>query len=758
MAGTAAALSEQQKIELVLAQLESLPALSPIVARILEITSDSHSNTRELVSLIEGDPSLTARVLSMLNRADKGVLSGSATVTTAVTLLGYKTIRHIALGVKVMEIFGRAEPTAEGEAVAFNRLEFWKHCLGVACAARGLAAVVGGWDPEEAFVCGLLHDIGKAAIDATLPKSAARIARNANETRGDIADAERSLLGIDHAMIGRRLAQRWGLPQRVVDCIWLHHQDVEALPPSVAVGKHVQVVQLADTLVRERRIGWSGNHRVRTGAGTLAARLGIAPEALERVISTLVDEIERRAEWIGLDGLDGREMYVKALSDASAELSNLNASLADQNRRLERTARYFEAIGWLSQNLNPRATVREVCGAAAEAVRRALDALAALCVVAGTRARWLDAGLSVGGQVSMDMLDPAATAGFDPKEADFAARVALTGTWLAPPGRSFDAIVDRYRADLGDEAVWLLPVVLERRWVGGVLVAADPDRVAAWHAESRQLEALVAALGLTIAHARAQAEALALGEELAEANRRSAAAQAEAFGARTFETIVAIAAGAAHEMNNPLAVISGRAQMLKGRAADEADRKALEAIVEQVRACSAIATDLMDFAQPGAAMPEDLDLRPVVESVRDELADEGALSAADVTLEIASDTPKVRFDRGRLRGIFVELLRNSADATDSMTRRISIKACVDRTDKGVVVLIADNGGGMTPDVLERAFDPFFSRRPAGRRRGLGLSRVQHWIRQAGGGVRLESSPGAGTLVELRLPFAEDATD
>lgn len=752
MAAETATLTEQRKIELVMAQLESLPALSPIVTRILEITSDSSSNSRELISLIEGDPSLTARVLSTLNRSDLGVRGAeTATVATAVTLLGYKTIRHVALGVKVMELFG--SPDDEGDSPKdFDRLEFWKHCLGVACAARGLADALGGWEPEEAFVCGLLHDIGKAAVEATLPKSAARIARAANETRGDISDCERSFLGMDHAVIGRRLAERWGLPQRVIESIWLHHQDADSLPPSVAAGRHVQIVQLADTLVRERRIGWSGNHRIGASSGMLATSLGLAETALEEITATLVDEIERRAEWIGLAKLDGRELYIKALGQASAELAALNASLADQNQRFAQTARYFDAMGWLSQNLSPRATVREVCGAAAEAVRQALDVPAALCFAGSMRGDYLDIGAAETGQISTEIVDASAVKPPDPREADFAARLALTGTWLSPPGRSFDSMLDKHRGMFDANPIWLLPLVLERRFVGGVLLSAEPERVAAWHAEARQLGALVATLGLALSNARSRTDSLALGEELTEANRRSTAAAAENYHARTLQTIVAMAAGAAHEMNNPLAVISGRAQMLRSRAVTEEDRRSLDVIIEQVKACSSIATELMEFARPAAPATESVAVLGPIEQARRALIDRGAFHPEEVTLEVASDTPIVAFDGPRLTRVFTELLANAAAATTPPSRRIGIKACLDRTDKQVVVLVSDNGQGMPPEVLERAMDPFFSHQPAGRRRGLGLTRVRHWVRQSGGDVRLESRPGEGTIVRLRLPI------
>ena len=98
-----------------------------------------------------------------------------------------------------------------------------------------------------------------------------------------------------------------------------------------------------------------------------------------------------------------------------------------------------------------------------------------------------------------------------------------------------------------------------------------------------------------------------------------------------------------------------------------------------------------------------------------------------------------------------ELIANSVEATTPADGRLTVKAAPDLTEEHVVVRVSDNGRGMTADVLARAMDPFFSHRPAGRGRGLGLARVQRWIVAGQATMQIDSSPGQGTTVTLRLP-------
>lgn len=745
----AAYASDPRKVELVLGQLDALPALAPVVTRILSLTQDARGSVRDLAQLVASDPSLTASVLSICARAHQGVRSEGLTAEKAVGLLGFDAIRQITLASKIMEAFsGAREPEREP---GLERGDFWRHCLAVACAARRIAAALGGpVDPEEAFLYGLLHDIGKIAFDSALPKSYARVLRRAAEHQIDISDAERHVLGVDHAVAGRRLAERWGLAPALVDVIWLHHHPPEALPATIAAGGHVQIVLLADVLVREHGIGYSGNHRVPVSSRAIAAQMGLSEAARVGIVESLAEELEARAAWIGQEQTTSREVYLRALIRTGEELSAANAQLVERNDRLQRTAQYLSALDELNRTMSPSLAVREVCAIGAASIRNVLSVASVVLFAAEGESRWVELGFSDGRETARLDERPEGVP-HDAADRENAVRLAEAGAWIAPAPGGFGWLLERVASDLGDGPFWLLPVVCRRRWVGGVLFSADGETVGRLSGEAAELAALSGAVGLAITHAQARVAARRLADDLADANRRLADIQPDLIRARVLESIVAMAAGAAHELNNPLAVISGRAQVLQKLSADPELLDGLARISAQAQACSDIVTQLMEFARPEAPSPEEVDVGVAISDVVSELDSARLLERGAVRIEVEPGLRKAWFDRAALREIVRELLDNSIEATAPESRFLTVKAASDLTEESIVVHVVDNGRGMTPDVLGRAFDPFFSYRPAGRGRGLGLSRVQRRLHAGGGMIRIASEPGRGTRVEFRVP-------
>jgi len=779
-----------RKIELVLAQLDALRPLAPIAIQALEPIEDSTNGSEQFIESIRSDLPLIAAILAVADTSETGHRAEARRIADVVNLLGPDTIRDITLVRKVIEAFGPAGvlPNRHG----FDRQAFWRHSLAVAIAAKKLAGLLEEpVDSQMAFACGWLHDIGKMALSALMPKSFERIVRVADEKKGDIADVERGLLGIDHTIVGRRLAERWGLPSRLLECIRLHHQLPEALPPSVAQGGQVHLVRLADAIAREQRIGYSGNHRFATSSRTLAERLGVSESNRHEIADTLKTKVEARAAWIAdVDAYTPSPYYLQALAHSTNGLAAANTELAAENMALKRQADYFAALRELTEAASPRASVRQACGAGAAALRQVLGAPAVVVFAVSeqvsrvrcadreqaSRVRCADreqarvrcADREQGADPEQEawfqvgFCDGSVTCALEPRSADVAGEsedaaaaleMARAGHWIAPPGRAFDGLVDRYRGMLGHGQVWLLPIVREDRWIGGALFSVPVHEMTLLSAETPHLRALATAVGRSIIQANAQAAATALGDELAEVNRRLLDVQGELLRTRNLETVVAMAAGAAHELNNPLAVISGRAQMLRNRTQDSEVRNMLDTISDRAQACSDIVTELMEFAQTPRPAPERVDLGGLLHVLMTELVSGGLLESDALRIEVASDTPPVRFDPTWLNRMFRELLQNAIDATQPLSRRLTVKAASHLTEDSVVVEVLDNGHGIPADVLGRVLDPFFSYRPAGRSRGLGLARVHRWLQLAGGAIRIESEPGCGTSVHLRLPRA-----
>ena len=359
--------------ELMLTHLDELPTLAPIAIRLLQVTTDDTSGARDVVEALHGDQSLTAKILSIANSPVIGAAGKVPTLERAVVLLGFKAVRGIALTVKVFECLPPEGPSSGRDN--FDRKEFWKHALGVACAARILAArrPTLGVDAEEAFVGGLLHDLGKVALDTVFPKAYARVALHAKETRGDIADCERALLGIDHTVAGRHIAKRWGLPVGLQDAIWLHHVSAETLSPGVTSPKLIALIQLADTYVREQRIGHSGNYVFYETSEYIAGQLGYAKGDLETLAGNVVSEVADYISLLGVDQSTPETLYLKSLTSANTELGRLNIEFLQTNRRLAAGARYFKGITRFDHQLDAAADLPAVVAAIADASVMALQ-------------------------------------------------------------------------------------------------------------------------------------------------------------------------------------------------------------------------------------------------------------------------------------------------------------------------------------------------------------------------------------------------
>src|SRR5207249_3774808 len=237
-----------------------------------------------------------------------------------------------------------------------------RHAVAVGSCAQLLAEQMAGtWgkdsqvEPFEAFVCGLLHDLGKIVLETVLPKSFARAVEAAEMLRGNIADVERSVIGLDHMVAGKRLAERWELPANIRDCIWLHGQSPAALPATVSRPRLVNLITLADLIARELHLGYSGNYVYTLSRQNLLDAVGVTPEQVDAVTAKLVDQIQLITPALGIGQPSTGELYQGALSQANKELDRVHGELQTKNRRLAIRAKFFEALAGFEDEMRPDA-------------------------------------------------------------------------------------------------------------------------------------------------------------------------------------------------------------------------------------------------------------------------------------------------------------------------------------------------------------------------------------------------------------------
>ena len=731
-------LIREKRVDLILQQLEELPTLPVVALRVLELTRNDESSAKDLVALLGNDPPLTAQILQLLHRADRGVRPEVHSVERAVVLLGFEAVRSMVLAVSVFKTLDNGR----GGRGRFSRDDFWKHCLAVACCAEMLAEALPdrkkepAVEPAEAFVCGLLHDLGKVALDAALPKSFERVMEASDLVRGNIADLERSIIGLDHMVVGKRLSERWGLEPTLCECIWLHGQSPAALPQSVKNARLINLVTLADLLAREQHLGYSGNYTYAVGRNDLLRALGLPAAAADGVLQNLVGEIEPRAKALGLGVASASDLYLQALTQANKELGRMTGQLSAKNRRLAVRSKFFDALSHFQAELRADSGSQKVLQAIGQTAVGALDvgSAAVFSVLPDqplAEVVLLDADGDVFEHTVIDAPNPMCKASFS------------DGPVLAA-GEELEWLLGAISPRLGGAQRFWICLESDGRCIGGVAWGNKTGEAQRLAAQVQELTALSTGWSLALRTAQIREESRQLAEQLADANRRLHSAMDEIQRSKTIVVVGEMASGAAHEMNNPLAIISGRSQLLAQQLADPKQKHAASLISEQAHRLSEIISELMDFAKPSPPQIADADLAEIVERAIHEakLLTDPADRAVEVTI---ADVPAVKVDCKQVTAALIEVICNAIQATDEKRGHVTLHAAFDTYSGHVVIAVNDNGCGMDEATLKRAFDPFFSSIPAGRRRGMGLAKALRWIEASGGSIRLETREGNGPL-------------
>ncbi|MFT3917698.1 MAG: ATP-binding protein [Anaeromyxobacteraceae bacterium] len=203
-----------------------------------------------------------------------------------------------------------------------------------------------------------------------------------------------------------------------------------------------------------------------------------------------------------------------------------------------------------------------------------------------------------------------------------------------------------------------------------------------------------------------------------------------------------LAAGVAHEINNPLAVILGYAKLLE-RKADPAAAKDLKVIEDETLRAKQIVDGLLELARPREAEPEPVDLRALCDEAIGRLRETGLLDRVKVEV---SGAGAVRGQPYKLRQVVLNLVRNAAEAAGAGGR---VEVAVADGAAGAVLTVRDSGAGLPDDARARLFEPFFTTKASGT--GLGLAVSQGIVQAHGGAIEAASPPGGGTTFTVRLP-------
>ncbi|HHE46813.1 MAG TPA: HDOD domain-containing protein, partial [Bacteroidetes bacterium] len=234
-----------------IAQISALAPLPELAQKIMELTHEPSYSPKDLAELVKQDQSLTAKILKIVNSAYYGFPRKIGNIDRAIVILGFNEVSNITIAACLMQVF----PDDGEEKQLFDRRMFWTHTLGTAYIARALSGSVKDVSRRDAFVMGLLHDLGKVVLDQHFNEVFKYLLAAAAERNEPLHKVSHEILKIDHAEIGGIIAESWKLPPKLVRAITYHHS-----PGLARLDDHsVHIAHLANCFCHIKDIGASGN-------------------------------------------------------------------------------------------------------------------------------------------------------------------------------------------------------------------------------------------------------------------------------------------------------------------------------------------------------------------------------------------------------------------------------------------------------------------------------------------------------------------
>jgi len=739
-----------RRVELAIGDLERLSVPPCVAVQYLSALLEGPSSPAAVADVIECEPALAAAVLSLAQRLEAGPADQRHAVRLVLDRLDAEPLRDTLLAARVTAGF-EIEFAQEQPAVP-ARKDLILHSLAVACCARAVAeAAPAEVEPQLAYSAGLLHDIGKFALQDIMPKSLAAIVQEAEATGASLYGIEQQHLGTNHALLGRQLAQRWHLPEPIELAIWLHHGDAAALSRSVPEAEAAAVVWAADNIARQAQIGRSGSFAAPESLESIAETLGIDVSTMQQIKGELPQVVSRKAEVLGLDIPHATARYCDLIQASAADLSRQHTELARQGRTLQTASGYLDFAGEFLQDAGTKAGAIELAEDFARRWQRFFQTgTVCLYLAAGSRAGVVDAVVAEALGHSRKIVLEA------PDDAVLVPRAVAGKFALLEAAGRIDWLAEQLEADLDASRTRLVPLLSNGRTVAVIACELNYPGDADFFAERFAPAASMAGTVLGLALARERQQRLLEQLVQIQGSQPRAGRPAESVPpaetpqpAASVDALTEMAAGVAHELNNPLSVIAGRAQLLAEGETDNKKKRTLKQIQDNAREASGIVEDLMSFAEPTAPRAAKTAVKQIIDEAVELAGRKTKVEHVNAQVSVDPQAKAVLVDSAQIVSALASVIANSIESYEDAMGPVKITA---EPDQGAVRLqISDLGCGMDAETLQRATHPFFSARPAGRKRGMGLADAARLVQLNRGTLQIESHPGEGTTVTLTLP-------
>ena len=278
----------------IISKMQDIKSFPQFVLETMRKLNDPESNAADVAKSLSRDEGLVLRILKLANSAAYGMTRKISNISEAIALLGYKSVSNIVLAATVYSSMDKGL-----SGYALDRGELWRHSLMVAYTARELAKITEKVTADDAYVGGLLHDIGKVILNDYVRFGYGIIVKMVEEKHIPFTEAEVQVLGFDHAAIGEILISKWDMPESYRTVVAYHHKPNELPEDKMQYQPLLDVVTLANTICLMLGIG--------LGADGLQAYM--FPESIERLgIKNFENLLSEMVDFVGNVSMDMGDM------------------------------------------------------------------------------------------------------------------------------------------------------------------------------------------------------------------------------------------------------------------------------------------------------------------------------------------------------------------------------------------------------------------------------------------------------------------
>lgn len=673
-----------------------LPAPSPVVSAVL--SSRESSDATALAKMLRLNPEVSAILQQEAARAAHEYPASD--LSGALFQLSFAETRQIVFQHFLKNFLFAG---SDLEQVIWERAEKRARIARVLAETTGESLLV-----ELGPLAALVLEIGIVALDRALDGTYRDVVQVAFAKGVQVLEAEQRALGVDHTLAGKWAATRWNLPDAIVDVIWFRHHAANMLDLVQDNPELTHLVVLSDMLLAD------GNAFQSDLVALRLARLGLEENEAQAALTRAA--VRWNAREIAADRLEPQPQPLRE------DLAQLRHALWGAERR----AAFYDD---LLQAQSP-----------ADALRALMESLVG------------DRSIAAATVVFREN-DEAAPVGLAFTESIPEIRpLSFSGSEHNPIARASEGLVSSH--EMG--TLLSLPLNLDKSARGQIAISVRGEGVDDALAE---IKPLCAALERAIARCVRQARDESRAEAMATALWRQEMGSGKHQRHDRLNSLAQVAAGAAHEINNPLAIVSGRAQMLLKHVTNPGDARALDVIIQQSRRASAVIAELLQFARPHPLHARECSinflLHQAVAGMRPRL------EAMGISIEehYAENLPKVSVDRSQMSRVFEHLVQNAEVAMTPAGGVLGVLVKPSANGTNVIIQVSDTGRGIPAEHIDRIFEPFYkvSDNRADGGTGLGLAVCHGIVEMHHGTITIQSGLNEGSTCTITLPALADTT-